>query len=109
MTGKPVVLRELASKDVAEAIDFYIGEQAWHAAEGFVLALERACLHLSRNPGTGSSRYAHEMPLPGLRFWPLTNYPQLVFYVEREDHVDIWRVLHGQRDIAAWLQDSGLA
>ena len=32
-------------------------------------------------------------------------YPYLVFYVERSDHVDVWRVLQGQRDIPAWMQD----
>ena len=42
---------------------------------------------------------AHELNLPGLRAWPLTRYPCLVFEVERSDHVDVWRVLHGQRDI----------
>jgi toxin ParE1/3/4 len=35
--------------------------------------------------------------LPGLRFWPLTRYPHLVFYIEMDDHVDVWRVLHGER------------
>ena len=25
------------------------------------------------------SRYAHELNLPGLRFWPLARYPHLVF------------------------------
>jgi toxin ParE1/3/4 len=28
-----------------------------------------------------------------------------VFYVERPDHIDVWRVLHGQRDIPAWMQE----
>jgi toxin ParE1/3/4 len=28
-----------------------------------------------------------------------------VFYVERPDHMDVWRVLHGQRDIPAWMQE----
>jgi toxin ParE1/3/4 len=28
-----------------------------------------------------------------------------VFYVERHDHIDVWRVLHGQRDIPAWMQE----
>jgi hypothetical protein len=41
----------------------------------------------------------------GRRAWPLTRYRHLVFYVERPDHVDVWRVLHGQRDIPAWMQD----
>jgi toxin ParE1/3/4 len=41
--------------------------------------------------------------LPGLRFWSLTRYPYLVFSMELDAHVDVWRVLHGQRDIPAWL------
>jgi toxin ParE1/3/4 len=44
--------------------------------------------------------------LPGLQSWPLTRYPHLVFYVERPDHIDVWRVLHGQRDIPAWMQEA---
>jgi toxin ParE1/3/4 len=28
-----------------------------------------------------------------------------VFFVEREDHIDVWRVLHGKRDIPAWMSD----
>lgn len=51
-------------------------------------------------------RYAHELALPGLLYWPLRRYPYLVFYVERDDHVDVWRVLHGVRDIPEWLIES---
>jgi toxin ParE1/3/4 len=57
-----------------------------------------------RPPRAGSPRHAHELNLPGLRAWPLTRYPHLVFYVERPDHVDVWRVHHGQRDIPVWMQ-----
>jgi toxin ParE1/3/4 len=28
-----------------------------------------------------------------------------VFYVEREDHIDVWRVLHAQRNIPARMQE----
>jgi toxin ParE1/3/4 len=66
--------------------------------------LEKAYTHISRHPATGSQRYAHDLNLPGLRFWPLTRYPHSVFYIEKADHIDVWRVLHGQRDIPAWLQ-----
>jgi toxin ParE1/3/4 len=58
---------------------------------------------LSRYPQTGSSRYGHELDLPGLRMWPLKTYPFLIFYLEQPDHLDIWRVLHSQRDIPAGL------
>jgi toxin ParE1/3/4 len=40
-----------------------------------------------------------------LRFWALTRFPYLVFYFEHEDCVDVWRVLQGQRDIAAWMNE----
>lgn len=38
-------------------------------------------------------------------FKPSTRHPHLVFYVERSDQVDIWRVPHGRRDIPAWTQE----
>ncbi len=103
MKVKPVVARELASHDIDEIIAYYLGESAVQAAHGFIDALEDAYTHIGRHPATGSPRYAHELNLPGLRFWPLTRYPHLVFYVERPDHIDVWRVLHGTRDIPQWM------
>jgi len=103
--SKPVIPRELANRDVDEAIEHYLSADAKQAALGFIEALEQAFVHIGRHPATGSSRYAHELNLPGLRSWPLTRYPHLIFYIERSDHIDVWRVLHGQRDIPAWLLD----
>jgi toxin ParE1/3/4 len=103
VSAKPIVPRELANRDVENAIDYYLSENADQAALGFIDALEKAYTHISRHPATGSSRYAHEFDLPGLRFWPLPRYPYLVFYVEHENHIDVWRVLHGQRDIPEWM------
>jgi len=28
---------------------------------------------------------------------------QVVFFVDHGDHIDVWRILHGQRDIPAWI------
>lgn len=108
MSAKPVVAREQARRDVDEIIAQYLNEGAERAASGFVDALERAYAHISRHPATGSPRHAQALDLPGLRFWPLTRYPQLVFYVERVDHIDVWRVLHAQRDIPAWMREPEL-
>ena len=105
MKAKPVIPRALAVQDIDEAIAYYLSENAVQAALGFADALERAYSHIASFPATGSPRYAHELDLPGLRTWTLTPYPQLIFYVERDDHIDVWRVLHGQRDIPAWLID----
>jgi len=31
--------------------------------------------------------------------------PYLVFYVERSDHIDVWRVLHRKQHVPAWMQE----
>ena len=103
MKIKPVVLRELAQQDIESALAHYINEGSEAAARGYVDALEKALVHLARFAATGSPRYVHELNLPGLRFWPLSRFPHLVFYVEGATQIDIWRVLHGARDIPLWL------
>ena len=105
MKAKSVIPREQANRDVDEAVTFYLSEAGEAVAMGFVDALEKAYGHIGRHPAAGSPRYAHELNLPGLRAWPLTRYPYIVFYVGRPDHIDVWRVVHGQRDIPAWMQE----
>ncbi len=102
---KPLLRRALADADVASAIGHYLAEQAPEAALRWVDALEAAYRHVQRHPGTGSPRYAHELNLPGLRAWPLKRFPYLVFYRETDAHIEVWRVLHMERDIPAWLRE----
>lgn len=106
MKVKPVIPRELANRDVDEALDHYLSEGAAQAALGFIAALERTYANIGRHSAAGSPRYAHELNLPGLRYRSLGRYPYLVFYVELEQHVDVWRVLHEKRDIPAWMRDN---
>lgn len=105
MKSKSVIPRELADRDVEVAIDYYLRDGGEEVALRFVDALEQAYAHVGRHPATGSPRYGHELNLPGLRSWPLQRYPYLVFYVVRDDHIDVWRVLHGERDIPAWIPE----
>jgi toxin ParE1/3/4 len=102
---KPVLPRTRAEQDVDEALTYYLEEGAEAAALGFIDALQKAYAHIGRHPATGSPRYGHELSLPGLRSWPLTRYPYLVFYIEQANQIDVWRVLHQQRDIPAWMQE----
>jgi len=104
--SKTVVPREQANRDIEDAIAYYLGESAESAALRFIDELEAAYVHISRHPGAGSTRYAHELNLPGLRCWSLTRFPHLVFYFEQSERIDVWRVLHGQRDTPAWMQVS---
>lgn len=103
---KVVVPRELANRDVEEAIDSYLAEASAKVALGFVDELEKAYAHIARHPAAGSPRYAHQLGLADLRFWPLGRYPYLVFYIERDEQIDVWRVLHEKRDIPAWMNEA---
>ena len=103
MKARPVRPRAIARRDVAESLEYHLSEGGEKAAFGFIDELQRAYQLIARNPSTASSRYAHELNIPGLRSWPLKRYPHLVFFIERADHIDVWRVLDGKRDIADWL------
>lgn len=103
--GKPVLRRVQAQEDVADAIAYYLEQDVPHAAEGFITALEKAIGYIGRHPASGSPRYAAELGLLDLRFWQVKRYPYLVSSVERDDHIDVWRILHSQRDIPVWLRE----
>ena len=107
MSGKPVVLRERARHDIEEAVEHDLAEAGAAVALDFVDGLEDACRRIGERPRTGSPRYAHELDIPGSRFRVVGKLPYLVFYVEKEAEIDVWRVLHGVRDIAAWMRELG--
>jgi toxin ParE1/3/4 len=101
--AKPVVPRALARTDIEQAVDHLRDNASEKTALSLIDEVERAFSHIGRHPGTGSARYAHELDLPGLRAWPLSRHPYLVFYVEQATHIDVWRVIHARRNIPAWL------
>ena len=105
MTPKPVILRAAAQRDVDAAIAHYREEGGADVALGFVDALEAAVCHITLNPESGSPRYGHELNLAGLRSWPLKRYPYLVFYMAGDGRIDVWRILHGRRDIPVWMRE----
>ena len=103
---KAIVLRALARRDVDEVIDHYLTEANTKIALGFVAALAQAGTQIGRQPAAGSPHCAHALNLPGLWFWSLTRYPYLVFYVEHRGFIDVWRVLHQERDLPAWMVEA---
>ncbi len=97
--------RERALADVEAAAQWYAREAGVDVADAFVAALEAAYARIARNPGIGSPRWAHAVGMAGLRSLPVGRFPWLVFYVELEDRIEIWRVLHGARDMPALLAE----
>jgi toxin ParE1/3/4 len=106
VSEKPVVPREQASRDIEAAALYCAHEAGAPAALRFIDEVESAFRAIARNPAAGSPRYAYELNLPGLRIRMLKRHPYLVFYVEEDDHIDVWRVLHARRDVAAWMEGS---
>ncbi|WP_253254128.1 type II toxin-antitoxin system RelE/ParE family toxin [Xanthomonas arboricola] len=95
----------MALHDVDEAAAWY-GEQAGLTLElAFTDALESAVTTLMQHPGVGSSRHAVLLKLQDLRVWPIKGFPYLIFYIERDTDIVIWRVLQMQRDIPMWMSD----
>ena len=101
-----VVWRLAARRDVADAAHWYASQANLATGERFLDAVEQALSHLSLHPGSGSPRYALALQLEGLRVWPVHGFPYLVFYIEQPSQLDVWRVLHAQRDIPAWMLDT---
>lgn len=100
-----MVPRARALEDVAQAVDHYAQEAGLDIAHAFIDALEQAYHFIGTMPQAGSTRWAYELNLPGLRSVRLKAFPWIVFYVAHAGHVDVWRVLHARRDMAAWMQD----
>ncbi|MCC7309437.1 MAG: type II toxin-antitoxin system RelE/ParE family toxin [Acidobacteria bacterium] len=105
--SKPVVPRVLAEDDLDRACDPYLATAGIDVAVDFLSDFDRAIGHISQFPETGSPRYGYEPGLAGIRFWPMTKFPFLIFYIETEHQIDVWRVMHGGMDITAELQDPG--
>lgn len=106
MSAKPVIPRALARQDVEIALDHYAEMAGPDVALNFIGALESAYRMIGAKPGTGSPRFAHELELPGLRTRRIARFPYLIFYIERDDHIDVWRILHDRRDIPAGFADA---
>lgn len=104
MSAKPVIPTRMAEQDIESEVTHYlVDEGSEQAALGLIAEIEKAYERLAKHPHVGSPRYAYELEIPGLRSWPLDRYPHLIFYIERENHVEVWRVLNSKRDIPAWL------
>jgi toxin ParE1/3/4 len=102
---KPVVRRRRADEDIEEAIAFYFSEAGIDIATQFANRLEEALQRISRHPAIGSPRYGHSLQIPDLRHLQTKKFPYLIFYVEKDRHIELARVLHASMDIPLSLTD----
>jgi len=88
-----VLKRPLAELDLLDIWD-YIADDSLDRADEFLDRIEAKLQVLALNPGLGRRR---EELLPGLQSFPVGNY--LVFYQEIQGGIDVFRILHGSREI----------
>ncbi len=98
-----LVIRAAARADVEAVADWYADEGGEALGLRFLAELDAACQRIARQPGIGSPRWGEALNMPDLRVWPLAHFPYQVFYLQRAPHVEIWRVLHGARDVPGAL------
>jgi len=103
VTTKAVVRRVRASADIAAAVSHYLTETDGDLVDRFIDEVESAIRTIAETPATGSPRFGDLLALPGLRSRRVAGFPYLVFYVDGDRQIEVWRVLHERRDIAATL------
>jgi len=93
---RPISLSPEADEDLIEIWGYLAREASERVADRQLHEIDVACSRLNAWP---YSRRKRDDLLPGMRSVPVHSY--VVFYRIRDDAVEIVRVLHGRRDIAA--------
>jgi toxin ParE1/3/4 len=97
---RPVVIQDLIEQAT------YIAENNLEAAERFLTAAETTFQLLGNKPAIGKLSQLSNPLLVGIRQYPVKRFKNhLVFYRILNGEVEVLRVLHGARDLAAILDE----
>jgi toxin ParE1/3/4 len=100
---KPARLRPAAQDDLIALTRWY-AEQGGNALAARLFDSAQAALEpLARMPGLGSPRVGQLCQQPGLRAWGVQGWPVQWLYFERDNHIDVIRLLGERQDIAEIL------
>jgi len=101
VSRKPLLRRRQARLDLEEAVDHYRAEAGAGVAARFIEAARKGLNAVRDRPSTGSPKFGYDLHLGNMRSRRIVGFPYLIFYTERDSHVEVWRVLHERADIAA--------
>ena len=93
---RPISLSPEADEDLIEIWGYLAREASERVADRQLHEIDATCSRLNVWPYSGRKR---DDLLPGMRSVPV--HPYVMFYRIRDDVIEIVRVLHGRRDIAA--------
>ena len=101
-----VSFRPLARKDLREVAAYLLIEASEAVAVRFEKAVQNATHTLAGMPGIGVPCSFRNPELHNVRRLTVTGFEKwLLFYRATEDRIDVIRVLHGARDIAAIFEE----
>jgi toxin ParE1/3/4 len=100
---KPPRLRPKAKDDRRNEVRYYRLNGGTSVAENLVIETRWALKQIEQAPGIGSPRLGQLAEISGLRSWRVTGFPLVWLYFERDDHLDVIRLLGERQDILAIL------
>lgn len=102
---KPAAQRPRALRDQQGEVRYYRREGGTRLAVRAANATNDAVDQIEPEPGMGSPTLGKILGTPGLRTWRVKKFPLLWFYFEREDHLDVVRLLGERQHVVAILGD----
>lgn len=100
---KPARLRRTAKQDLSDAALYYAEQGGLALGEDWLLEATSALSRTEAMPGLESPRVAQMCGVEGLRAWAVKRFALRWFYFERDDHLDVVRLLGERQDIKAIL------
>jgi toxin ParE1/3/4 len=104
---KPITITPKASQDLDKHFA-YIAENNVEAALHFFDSARMTIAQLARMPGVGSLYPVNNPRLQGLQKWAVKHYRKyLIFYIVRDDAIEVVRILYATQDISSILDSEG--
>ena len=108
MSGR-YLIRPKADEDLEEQA-FYLAQKAsLETGHRFLMAAHETFGLLASHPGIGWPARLRNPELSALRVFRVSNFPKiLVFYLPASGGIEILRVVHGARNLAAFINQEKL-
>src|SRR5437867_1471563 len=87
--------------DFERQFRWYDREAGWNLARRFLFAVDRTLERLAKQPDLGHVRRFPQPELRDLRSLPVERpfHRHLIFYRFDESDIEVWRLMHGMRDL----------